>query len=95
MSNEYVEIYKKNKFDQNEMNKIDVLVEKSVNKYENDRSVAQNYLDTIFDCLKNHHDLGDLEVQEMIDKSFHFAEQISHHSKEIVKQIVDEERESA
>lgn len=71
-TNEYLMIYRENNFDQNEMNKIDVLIEKAVD--ENELTVAEEYLSTIINSLKNHHNLGDLEVQEMIDKAFNFAE---------------------
>ena len=51
---------------------LDFKIQDTVNK---STWIAQEYLDTIVECLKNTHYLNDLEIQEMVDKSFHYAEQ--------------------
>jgi hypothetical protein len=56
---------------------IDAMIENTVKE---GLWVAQEYLDTIVECLKNTHNLGDLEIQEMVDESFYCSEQFSDES---------------
>ena len=58
--------------DHEEIGKLDVKIEDTVSR---GTWIAQEYLDTIVECLKNTHYLNDLEIQEMVDKAFHYAEQ--------------------